>query len=212
MGADDDFFARIRGTLEERYLSATTPWQQSGFSGPESRWIAIRKPVADCIDRSGTFCDVGCANGYLAECVARWTAERGLAVDVYGVDLSPGLVALAQQRLPALAQHFSVANARTHQPTRRFDFVRTELVYVPAADEAGYVAHLLTEYVARGGKLLVTNYMEDQPDVSQRIVAGAHPTTNIIDRLRALGFVVSGWRDGVDPIKGRKTRVAIVSR
>jgi trans-aconitate methyltransferase len=123
------------------------PWQQSSFSGPESRWIALRRPVADCIDRSGTFCDVGCANGYLAECVARWTAERGLAVDVYGVDISPALVALAQRRLPALASHFSIANARTHRPIRRFDFVRTKLVYVPADDEAGLVAHLLAEYV-----------------------------------------------------------------
>jgi hypothetical protein len=139
--------------------------------------------------------------------------SRGYIVCTGGSSNQPEVsCALAQRRLPALATHFSVANARTHQPARRFDFVRTELVYVPANDEAGYVAHLLTEYLSPGGMLLVTNYMEDQPDVAERIVAGAHPTTNIVDRLKALGFLVSGWRDGIDPVKGRKTRVAIVSQ
>ena len=135
-----DFYDLMRATLEPRYADGATPWQQSGFSGPEERWVALRRPVADAIDRTGSFCDVGCANGYLAECVARWTAERGLSVELHGLDLSPRLVALARERLP-LAD-FIVANARTHVPPRCYDFVRTELVYVPAADEAAYLTHL----------------------------------------------------------------------
>jgi hypothetical protein len=79
----DDYSERIRRELETSYLKASTPWGQSGFSGPESRWITLRKPVADCIERSGSFLDIGCANGYLAECTARWTAEQGLTVDVH---------------------------------------------------------------------------------------------------------------------------------
>jgi hypothetical protein len=119
-------------------------------------------------------------------------------------------VALAQRRLPALADRFFVANAFTWTPPRRFDFVRTELCYVPAADEAAYVDRLLTCFVAPGGALLVANYTEDQPDVATRILPGAHPTQAIVERLGALGFSVARTCDGVDPIKGRKTRIAIV--
>src|SRR5690242_14632239 len=116
----------MRERLEPAYLATDEPWRQSGFSGPEARWVAMRKPVADCIDRAGSFLDIGCANGYLVECVMRWTAERNLAIDPWGIDLSPPLVALAQRRLPALADRFTVANAFTWSPPRRFDFVRTE--------------------------------------------------------------------------------------
>jgi SAM-dependent methyltransferase len=195
---------------DERDRAGARPWEQSGFSGTEPRWLALRKPVADCIDRAGTFLDIGCANGYLAECVAAWTAERGLAVDVYGIDLSPPRVALAQRRLPALASHFAVADARAYRPERRLDFVRTELVYVPAEDEAAYVAHLLGAYLAPGGRLLIANYLEDSDDAASRIPAGAHPTTNLLSRLEALGFVASSWCDGLDPVKRRKTRVAVL--
>jgi hypothetical protein len=41
---------------------------------------------------------------------------------------------------------------------------------------------------------------------------GAHPTQKIVERLVALGFAVARSCDGVDPIKGRKTRVAVVGR
>jgi len=208
----DDFFARMRHALEPSYLASDEPWKQSGFSGPEARWVALRRPVADCIDRDGSFLDVGCANGYLVECVLRWAAERGLAVDPWGLDLSPPLVTLAQRRLPHLADRFHVANAATWQPPRRFDFVRTELCYVPADDERAYLQHLLARYVGPGGALLVCNYAEDQPDVAARILPGAHPTTKIIDRLVALGFAVERYRDGddVDRHKARKMRVAVI--
>ena len=71
------WFRTMRERLEPAHLAHNDPWRGSGFSGPEARWVALRKPVADCIDRPGRFLDVGCANGYLLECVALWTATRG---------------------------------------------------------------------------------------------------------------------------------------
>jgi SAM-dependent methyltransferase len=120
-----DWFENVQRTLETAYLSNEEPWRQSGMSGPEERWVSLRKPVADCIDRSGSLLDIGCANGYLLECCLKWTAERGISVDPYGVDLSPRLIELARQRLPRFADHFYVGNAFEWIPPRRFDFVRT---------------------------------------------------------------------------------------
>ena len=127
----DRWFENVHTVLENAYLSHSEPWRQSGMSGPEERWVSLRKPVADCINRPGAFLDIGCANGYLLECCLRWTAERGIQIDPYGLDVSAPLVELAKQRLPRFADHFFVGNSFTWLPPRRFDFVRTELVYVP---------------------------------------------------------------------------------
>ena len=65
------WFSSLKKELENAYLQHSEPWKQSGFSGPEERWIAYRKPIVDCIEKSGSFLDIGCANGYLLECILR---------------------------------------------------------------------------------------------------------------------------------------------
>jgi 2-polyprenyl-3-methyl-5-hydroxy-6-metoxy-1,4-benzoquinol methylase len=56
--------------------------------------VQSRKFVLDTVDRDGAFLDVGCANGYLMECIPGWAAEKGLAVEPHGVDIVPEFVAL----------------------------------------------------------------------------------------------------------------------
>jgi SAM-dependent methyltransferase len=207
----EDWFDNLRTVLETAYLSHAEPWRQSGMSGPEERWISLRRPIADSIDRSGSFLDIGCANGYLLECCLRWTAERGIAIDPYGLDISARLVELAKLRLPQFADHFFVANAFTWTPPMQFDVVRTELCYVPAEYESAYVTRLLTHYLKPEGRLLAANYGEGRPHPEQGLLPGCHPTKRILDRLSALGFQPTGYRDGYDPIKDRHVRVAILS-
>ena len=205
------WFINVRDVLEAAYVAHDEPWKQSGMSGPAERWTALRKPIADCIDHAGTFLDIGCANGYLLECCLAWTTERHLSIEPYGVDLSPRLIALAQQRLPNLADRFVVCNAFDWMPPRRFDFVRTELVYVPAAYERQYVTHLLANFLAPQGRLLIANYGEGDPDPARGLLPGSHPTRHILDRLTELGFHANEYRDGYDPIKGNQMRVAILT-
>ena len=208
----DRWFETTRTVLETAYLSHPEPWRQSGMSGPEERWISLRKPVADCIDRSGSFLDIGCANGYLLECCLQWTAQRGMQIDPYGLDISSRLIALARERLPRFADRLFVGNAFYWTPPLRFDFVRTELVYVPGEFERQYVASLLETYVKPGGSLLIANYGQDLPDPERGLLPGCHPTGEILERLAELGFSAAGHRDGYDPIKGRKVRVAILTK
>ncbi len=68
------------------YLAARTPWQGSGKSRSVDDWEYARSHLADAIDRPGSFLDVGCANGYLLECLPRWTAHR---LDRFGLDIAP---------------------------------------------------------------------------------------------------------------------------
>lgn len=204
------WFANVQKTLEGAYIQHTEPWRQAGMSGPEERWVSLRKPVASCIDRSGSFLDIGCANGYLLECILSWTAERGIHIEPYGMDIAPRLLDLARKRLPQYKDRFFQGNSFYWNPPRRFDFVRTELVYVPGEYEQRYVDRLLEEFLEPGGKLLIANYAEGLPDPMVGLMPGNHPTRFLEDRLLELGFEPALFCDGYDPIKNRRIRVAVI--
>jgi hypothetical protein len=69
------------------------------------------------------------------ESVAAWCAERGLAIEPYGVDISPALAELARRRLPQWADRIWVGNAVNWRPPggMRFDYVHILLDCVPRA-------------------------------------------------------------------------------
>jgi hypothetical protein len=138
---DEDGWHRAMADLVvPAYLAAETPWGQSGKSGGEALWEEARRHIADAIDRDGAFLDVGCASGFLMECIVRWSPHR---VEPYGLEIAPQLAELARKRLPQWADRIYVGNALGWRPPRRFDFVRTGLDYVPPTRRRDLVAHLL---------------------------------------------------------------------
>jgi hypothetical protein len=166
---EEGWHAAVAAVLVPAYLAAETPWGQSGKGGDEATWEQARRPVADAIDRDGSFLDVGCASGFLMESVQRWTAERGLAVEPYGLEIARELAALARRRLPHWADRIFVGNARRWSPPRRFDFVRTGLEYAPPGRRRDLVEHLLAHVVAPRGRLIVGVYSQarDAPRTDQ---------------------------------------------
>jgi 2-polyprenyl-3-methyl-5-hydroxy-6-metoxy-1,4-benzoquinol methylase len=180
---DAAFYRDSQLLLETSYLCDGTPRGGSGFGGTAAQWRAQRGRLGQAIDRDGTFLDVGCANGHLLESMAAWCAERGVRLEPFGVDLSPGLVAEARRRLPQWADRIWVGNAVdwTAPGGRRFDVVHTLLDLVPAARMGQMVRHQLEHLVASGGRLLVSSYVpvEDRSRHADRI-------------LRRLGFRVDG--------------------
>ena len=139
---------------ERQYLAAADARGQSGFRGDAARWERARRPMLEAVHRPGTFLDVGCANGLLMESVHAWSNGE---LEPYGLDVSERLVALARSRLPHWADRIYVGDALTWTPPRRFDFVRSELVYAPPERRAELVEGLL-ELVAPGGRLILCSY------------------------------------------------------
>jgi hypothetical protein len=168
---DEGWHEAMAALVVPAYLTATTPEGGSGHSGTAADWEWSRGVVAEAIDRPGTFLDVGCANGLLMASVHRW---RG--VEPYGLEIAPELAAAARARYPAWADGIFVGNALFWQPPRPFDYVRTNLEYVPSPRRAELVAHLLSY----AGRLIVGKYNEE---VAQRGVEAD---------LTALGLTVSG--------------------
>jgi hypothetical protein len=157
-----------------RYLAADTPWGQSGKTGGSHDWEQGRSLLAEAIDRPGTFLDIGCANGYLMECLARWCTHR---IEPYGVEISPELAELAKRRLPHWSDRIFCGNAFHWSPPWRFTYVRSGL-YVPERLGRQYVQHLLTMCE----RLIIGVYSEEAED---RVLTG---TSGPPDWLGASGF------------------------
>jgi SAM-dependent methyltransferase len=139
------------------YLADGDAYRGSGHSGDAASWELGRRPIAEAIHRAGAFLDIGCANGLLMESMAAWAP-----VEPYGLDFAPQLVAAARRRLPHWADRIFLGDALTWEPPDRFDYVRTELVYVPEARRREYVARLVERFVAPDGRLLVCGYGGDE--------------------------------------------------
>jgi SAM-dependent methyltransferase len=181
---------------EGAYLPGENPRAQSGFGGDEARWEAGRRAIVEAIDRDGSFLDVGCASGLLLESLVSWSPHR---IEPFGLELGPRLADLARSRLPRWADRIFVGNALTWEPPRRFDFVRTELVYVPDSRRVEYVRRLLAAVVAPSGRLIVCGYGSPRSGV---------PTEPAGAVLRELGFTPELELSAVAPEGGPIAEVA----
>ncbi len=185
--AEKQYFAQEQARHEASYLAGATPQEQSGFQRDAQAWKRFRRLIVEPIHKAGTFLDIGCANGLLMEDVANWTREDGHGVDVYGLDISEALAELARRQFPHLSRRVFVGNALLWDPPNRFDFVRTELVYVPAPLRRRYVERLLSRFVASDGKLIVCSYGSSRPEGSRAAL--------LVDEIQSWGLVVSDIHD-----------------
>jgi SAM-dependent methyltransferase len=183
-------FLQQVASLEGAYLSHDDPIRQSGFGGGAERWRAERGPILEAVTGDGDFLDVGCANGYLAECLVAWAGERGIGLTPHGIDLGPRLIAEAQRRLPQFAANFHVANGWDWRPGRRFRYVYTLSDCVPQEMLRQYAGRLLSRLVEPHGRLIVGSYGSR---------SRATPPLPIAETLASYGYAVAGQITGGQP-------------
>jgi SAM-dependent methyltransferase len=140
------------------YLASDNPWRQSGWGGTPERWRLAREVILSAVDRSGSFLDIGCANGLLLESLIAWAGDRGIAIEPHGIDLVPELIELARLRMPLYASNFAAANAFTWRPSRRCDYAHVLLESAPPLRHREYLRRMLDSAVAPRGRLIVSNY------------------------------------------------------
>jgi SAM-dependent methyltransferase len=184
-----EHLARIR-TLESSYLETGDPIRQSGFGGGAQRWRAEREPILEAVVDDSDFLDIGCANGYLLECLVAWAAERGVRLTPHGLDLGPRLVAEAKRRLPAFAGNIQVGNAWDRRPERRFRYVYTLSDCVPPDLLRQYVERLRERVVEPSGRLIVGSYGSRSRETAPLPVA---------ETLESFGLRVAGRAVGGKP-------------
>jgi SAM-dependent methyltransferase len=180
-----DWYRGIAAEITPTYLSSDNPRAQSGFDGDEVHWNQARGLIADAIAWPGTFLDVGSANGYLMESLARWSAAKAYRLEMYGLDISAELIAVARQRLPQWADRLFVGNAIDWEPPSRFDFVRTSLEYVPRHRQPDLIRRLLERAVAPGGRLVIGTCNEKR-------VVGQHHEASTAHLIQSWGWDIAG--------------------
>ena len=200
---EEEFFRIEQSLLERKYLAGTNPRQQSGFGRDDHDWERFRRPVARAVYRDGSFLDIGCANGLLMESVATWCQQDGRHVEPYGLDISGKLAELARVRLPRWRDRIFVGNALLWNPPRLFDFVRTELVYVPPTRRREYLARLLSRFVAPTGRLILCSYGSSRPEGSRADL--------LVHELGTWGFAIDGVFDSLSDHGFVTTRVVSIA-
>jgi hypothetical protein len=128
------------------------------------------------------------------ESIVAWTRELGRHVEPYGLDISEKLAELARRRLPQWCDRIFVGNALLWEPPMRFDFVRTELVYVPPSQRRAYAERVLERFVAPGGQLVICSYGSSRPEGDR-----AEP---LVEEIRDWGFPIFRIDDAVSPEHG----------
>jgi hypothetical protein len=152
---------RTASQLERAYLAAGAGPGGSGSSETsEGAWRAKRQHLCVPMDGDGTWLDVGCANGHLLATLPAWCAERGITIEPYGLELLPALAELARFLQPELADRIWTGSVMTWTPPRRFTYVKALDDQVPPGRLADLVVRLLSEFVAPGGRLIVSSYTD----------------------------------------------------
>jgi hypothetical protein len=188
-----DWHRVVTDALADAYLAESDPRWQSGFDGDSELWRHARDFILDAVPHAGSFLDIGAANGHLIECLAVWARERGVELDLFGLELNPRLATAARQRLPVLAHKIYTGNVVDWQPPRRFTYVRTGLEYVPDAHAPGLIARLRQDFLERRGRLLIGPVNDDQRGAAAAAVGAAGATPNevsAVDRNQKRRFVL----------------------
>ena len=154
------------------------------------RWRAEREPILDAVDLDGDLLDIGCANGYLLECLIRWGTERGVNITPHGLDIGPKLIGLARQRLPKFESNFHVGNVWDWNAPRRYRYVYMLCDCLPEFLLADGVRRIMREFVEPGGRFILGAYGSRSRD---------EPAYDVAGFMRRAGIRVASTAMGGDP-------------
>jgi len=182
LSENDDYYRRTIELLEESYLRADAQGdiaRGSGSGGGLVRWERKRRVLANAFDHDGTWLDVGCANGLLMETLTRWTAESGLRIEPYGLDLSARIADAARRRLPHWAHRIWAGNVMTWEPPMRFDYVTVIADCVPPDSRRDLIDRLMAKFLNLNGRLIFSIYIPRPPEPP----AEAPPASTVLRRF-----------------------------
>ena len=184
----DAWDRRTAELLRDAYVSGGAGPRGSGSGdGSEGEWRAKRQHLAIPMNASGSWLDVGCANGHLLETLPAWASERGVVIAPHGLELVPEIADLARSLHPSLADRIWTGSVMTWMPPKRFRYVTALDDAIPPSRLGDLVTRLLSDFVEPDGRVIVSSYTspndEPRPLFENLCACGFPPSDTIhIDR------------------------------
>ncbi len=207
MESNREYHDRMRGLLEYAYVAADERgdlFGGSGASGGMAHWAARRRVIANSFDHDGTWLDVGCANGLLMETLSGWTAEKGVTIEPYGLEISERIAERTRKRLPQWANRIWTGDVMEFHPPIRFDYVTVLPEYAPPHRRTDLLRRVAGRFLNPNGRLIVSCY-----GPAAFLLGYAAPAESAAALLLAAGFRLVGEAEARDGATGMlKTRVA----
>ncbi|HUA34307.1 MAG TPA: class I SAM-dependent methyltransferase [Candidatus Binataceae bacterium] len=200
MTEDPDYHERVLRLLEDSYVAADERGDicgGSGSSGDLAYWAKRRRIIARAFDHDGAWLDVGCANGLLMHTLRQWTAEQGLTIEPFGLELSARIAERARLRFPQWADRIWTGNIMTFAPPIRFDYVTALTDFVPPERCPAMLERIASLYLKPGGRVILSSYGPGGFLVRHR--AGADDPRR---HFEAIGLAVTGNTQLDDPESG----------
>jgi len=150
----------------------------SCYGSSYSDWESARRFICAALG-PGSILDIGCANGFLLHCLARWS---GLALEPYGIDTSEERLGAARALFPEHARHFARASVRELEGLavlglpERYDQVYWnvwEQWTFASADEVGCLRSAAS-CVRAGGRLILGFYDYDPAAIEAKLRRSEH--------------------------------------
>lgn len=140
---------------ESRYQANDMTWDKGEPSPGLVDFLAAHPELP-----RGTVCVPGCGTGHDVRALAR------AGFEVFGFDLAPSAIALAEQRTRAagLTATFQLGNFLQDPPPRKFDwlFEHTLFCAIQPRERDAYVQAVL-RWLKSGGNYLAVNYLDCGP-------------------------------------------------
>lgn len=204
---DLKYHERVLRLLEDSYVEADERGDVcggSGSSGDLAYWAKRRRIIAQAFDRDGAWLDVGCANGLLMDTLRQWTAEKGLAIEPYGLELSARIAERARLRFPQWADRIWTGNVMTFAPPIQFEYVTALTDCVPPERCSAMLQRIAALYLKPGGRAILSSYGPGGFNVRHKAAAD-----DPRQHFEAIGLAVTGQSQLGDPESGRvKIRIA----
>lgn len=170
---------------------------------PQRKWEDARKFISNCINKSGSLLDVGCANGFLLKSLTSWSSQE---ITPYGIDILDKNIQNAKELFPDYQDNFiccSYDNFLGKYPEtfpNDFDFIIWSFWDDQHKISKEEIEYLLS-HVNGKGKLIITFY----PDNSKE------PTDIIgnIPRVKEMGYQTENIKNNV---AGRNEQLIVIQK
>lgn len=146
-------------------------------------WEQMRHFISLTINKSGTFLDLGCANGFLLKCLQEWSNHD---IVPYGVDFRPEYISDAKNIFPMHTNNFKTDLIKSGSTLpqnfpEKFDFIYWATWLNLDSNKYQYFIKSLKNLVKPRGRLIIGFYDWNNEKTYGRI-----------DRLKKLGIEFDG--------------------